>query len=112
VLLSHSDLAHAGGLSYAFSELGLNCPVYATLPVAKLALLTLRDAQAALAEESDSPLLTPDDVSRVFQQRVHELKYLQPVELPARDGIGADIVVTAYPAGHSVGGAVWKGAWF
>ena len=43
VLISHADMAHVGGLPYAVRALGLSAPVYATLPVAKLGLMTLYD---------------------------------------------------------------------
>jgi len=33
VLLSHPDLSHLGALPYAVAKLGLDCPVYGTLPV-------------------------------------------------------------------------------
>ncbi len=108
MLLSHADLAHAGGLPYAFAELGLNCPVYATQPVAKMAPLALLDALAALRSTTDSPPFTKAHVTSVFQQHMHAVKYLQPMDLLRKDGSAADIVVTPYPAGHSVGGAVWK----
>jgi cleavage and polyadenylation specificity factor subunit 2 len=44
VLISHPDLDHIGALPLAVAKLGLNCPIYATLPVFRIGKLVLYDA--------------------------------------------------------------------
>lgn len=80
LLVSHADLAHIGGLPYAFQALGLDCPVYATLPVVKLGQMTLYDAHenARLRPVGGPPPFDLDDVDAAFRRCV-ELKYSQQV---------------------------------
>jgi hypothetical protein len=80
LLVSHADLAHIGGLPYAFKALGLSCPVYATLPVVKLGQMTLYDAHenARLRPVGGPAPFDLDDVDAAFRRCV-ELKYSQQV---------------------------------
>jgi Cft2 family RNA processing exonuclease len=43
VLLSHPDPLHLGALPYAVGKLGLNCPIYATIPVYKMGQMFMYD---------------------------------------------------------------------
>lgn len=43
MLLSHSDTLHLGALPFAMKQLGLSAPVFSTVPVHRLGLLTLYD---------------------------------------------------------------------
>lgn len=43
MLLSHYDTLHLGALPYAMKQLGLSAPVFSTVPVHRLGLLTLYD---------------------------------------------------------------------
>lgn len=105
VLLSHGDLAHAGGLAYAFARLGLSCPVYATLPVSRLSKLALYDAHEGVAEQSAAGApFTLDEIDAALS-RVSELKYSQTVLLSGR---AAGLSLTPLPAGGSLGGAMWR----
>jgi cleavage and polyadenylation specificity factor subunit 2 len=47
VLLTHADMEHIGMLPYAAGKLGLNCPIYATLPVYRIGKLVLYEAIAS-----------------------------------------------------------------
>jgi cleavage and polyadenylation specificity factor subunit 2 len=43
VLLSFPDIEHIGALPYLVSKCGLNCPIYATIPVAQMGQMFLYD---------------------------------------------------------------------
>ena len=43
VLLSFPDALHIGALPYLVGKLGLNCPIYATIPVYKMGQMFLYD---------------------------------------------------------------------
>jgi cleavage and polyadenylation specificity factor subunit 2 len=114
VLLSHGDLAHAGGLAYAFRTLGLTCPIYATQPVAKFAPLALREAALAWDSEHDGNIgdgapFTVADIEQVFRNHVHALTFSQSAKLLLQSS-GTPIEITPFAAGHTVGGALWKSA--
>lgn len=103
VLITHPDLSHLGALPYAFAKLGLDCPVYATLPVWKMGHLFLYDAFQSIAESStEFKLFTLDDIDHVFLNKFVRLKPMQDLQL------STDLLLTPYTAGHMIGGAVWK----
>ncbi|KAG8464044.1 hypothetical protein KFE25_000212 [Diacronema lutheri] len=107
VLLSHADLAHLGGLAYAYGALGLRCPVYATLPVWRMGQMFIYDAFQARASEcgGDVDGFDLDDVDDAFAH-VTQLKYSQTVRLrgPCAQGVS----ITPLPAGRTLGGALWR----
>ena len=43
VLLSHPDPLHLGALPYAVGKMGLNCAIYATIPVYKMGQMFMYD---------------------------------------------------------------------
>jgi Cft2 family RNA processing exonuclease len=43
VLVSYPDMLHLGALPYVVGRLGLNCPIYATIPVYKMGQMFLYD---------------------------------------------------------------------
>ncbi|KAI9911602.1 hypothetical protein PsorP6_009581 [Peronosclerospora sorghi] len=105
VLVSHLDLAHMGALPYAMGKLGLNVPVYGTLPVHRMGQIALYDAyQAKTKHESDFSLFTLDDVDLVFEN-FKQLKYSEKLTLTSS---GEGIVITPHVAGHLIGGALWR----
>ena len=103
VLLSHGDLQHLGALPAAFARAGLRrgTPVCTTTPVAKMGQLALYDLYAARNDEGDFDAFTLDDVDFAFAN-VTTLKYLQTLTLRG------NVAICAYPAGHSLGGCVWR----
>ncbi|KAJ0173819.1 hypothetical protein K1T71_010968 [Dendrolimus kikuchii] len=104
VLLSHSDPLHLGALPYAVGKLGLNCPIYATLPVYKMGQMFMYDLYQAHKNVSEFTLFTLDDVDMAFD-RIVQLKYNQSVDMK---GKGLGLRITPLPAGHSLGGTVWR----
>ncbi|KAJ3343248.1 hypothetical protein HDU93_009232 [Gonapodya sp. JEL0774] len=104
VLLSHPDVPHLGALPYARAKLGLTCPIYATLPVSQLGRLAVSDALHRRSAVERFELFEPKDVDKCFAD-VTLLRYQQYTALAGRNSEG--VYVTAYPAGHSLGGTVW-----
>ena len=104
VLLAQSDMHHLGALPYAISQLGLNAPVYATLPVCKMGQLTLYDAYKNVMNERGDAPFNLDDVDRACTCFV-ELKYSQKVKLSGR---AAGVTIEPLSAGRGVGGTLWR----
>ncbi|XP_047033861.1 probable cleavage and polyadenylation specificity factor subunit 2 [Helicoverpa zea] len=104
VLISHSDPIHLGALPYAVGKLGLNCPIYATLPVYKMGQMFMYDLYQAHRNVSEFDLFTLDDVDAAFD-RIVQLKYNQSIDMK---GKGLGVRITPLPAGHSLGGTVWR----
>jgi len=104
VLLSYPDLHHLGALPVAVGKLGLSCPVYATVPVYKMGQMFLYDIYQARHNIEDFTLFTLDDVDATFE-KITQLKYNQTVMLK---GKGQGLAITPLPAGHMIGGTIWK----
>jgi len=104
VLLSYPDLHHLGALPVAVGKLGLTCPVYATVPVYKMGQMFLYDIYQARHNIEDFTLFTLDDVDATFE-KITQLKYNQTVMLK---GKGQGLAITPLPAGHMIGGTIWK----
>ncbi|KAJ3210177.1 cleavage and polyadenylation specificity factor subunit 2 [Entophlyctis luteolus] len=104
VLLTHADIAHLGAYAYAHAKLGLTCPAYATIPVHELGRLAVREALHARRATEDFTLFTHEDVNTAFDN-ITALRYSQPFSL---SGKGKGVTITAFRAGHSLGGTIWK----
>ncbi|RKP12642.1 beta-lactamase-like protein [Piptocephalis cylindrospora] len=104
LLLSHPDLTHLGAYPYAQASLGLDAAVYATLPTQNMGRMCLQDAVLRRMEGEDFTLMTPASVNDAFD-RIQPLRYSQPTSLL---GKCLGISITAYAAGHTIGGTIWK----
>ncbi|CAG8545924.1 6099_t:CDS:10, partial [Ambispora leptoticha] len=104
LLLSHPDLAHLGAFPYAYGNFGLTCPVYATVPVVHMGRMCMYDCYQSKANEEEFDTFALDNVDAAFE-KVTQLKYSQPTALT---GKCQGITITAYSAGHTIGGTLWK----
>ena len=110
VLLTHASTANLGLYAYARARLGLLCPAYTTLPVQAMGRLGMHEARRTLASEvdlsGDSPYLVPSEteIDDAFES-IRAVRFMQPTAL---DGKCAGLILSAYSAGHSLGGTVWK----
>jgi len=104
VLLTYPDQLHLGALPYAVGKLGLMCPIYATVPVYKMGQMFMYDWYQSKYNMEEFDLFTLDDVDNTFDKFI-QLKYSQSVPLQGR---GQGLVITPLPAGHMLGGTVWK----
>ncbi|ORX45152.1 hypothetical protein BCR36DRAFT_333418 [Piromyces finnis] len=104
ILLSHADIEHIGALPYAITKYKMTCSVYATIPVQNMGQMCLYDAvQSHLATE-DFTKFSLDDIDNTFE-KIIQLRYQQPFLL---SGKCKGIIITAYSAGHTLGGTIWK----
>ncbi|KAE9555957.1 hypothetical protein FO519_000813 [Halicephalobus sp. NKZ332] len=103
VLISYGDIPHCGALPYLVGKLGLNCPIYATVPVCKMGQLTLYDWLHGHLSNEEFDLFSYDDIDAVYE-RVEQLKYNQTALLRGDNGLQ----ITALPAGHILGGSIWR----
>lgn len=104
VLLSHPDPLHLGALPYLVGKLGLSCPIFATIPVYKMGQMFMYDLYQSRHNTEDFNLFTLDDVDSAFE-RIIQLKYSQTHNLL---GKGHGLQITPLPAGHMIGGTIWK----
>lgn len=104
MLLSYPDPLHLGALPYLVGKLGLNCPIYSTIPVYKMGQMFMYDLYMSHYNMYDFELFSLDDVDTAFD-KIIQLKYNQSVSMK---GKGYGITVTPLPAGHMVGGTIWK----
>lgn len=104
VLLSYPDVAHLGALPYLVGKLGLNCPIYATIPVYKMGQMFMYDLYQSHYNMEEFDLFTLDDVDAAFD-KIIQLKFNQSISLK---GKGYGLTVTPLPAGHMIGGTIWK----
>uniref|UniRef100_A0A914GYR1 Cleavage and polyadenylation specificity factor subunit 2 n=1 Tax=Globodera rostochiensis TaxID=31243 RepID=A0A914GYR1_GLORO len=102
VLISYGDIPHIGALPYLFKN-GLNCPVYATVPVYKMGQLFLYDWINGHMNVEDFSLFNFDDIDLAFE-KVQQVKYSQTILLKGDNGLQ----ITPFPAGHHIGGAIWR----
>ncbi|VDK54435.1 unnamed protein product [Anisakis simplex] len=103
VLLSYADILHLGALPYLVRKCGLNCPVYATVPVYKMGQMFLYDWVNGHTSVEDFTLFNLDDIDGAFE-RVQQVKYSQTILLKGANGLQ----ITPLPAGHMIGGAIWR----
>ncbi|EDW24634.1 GL24247 [Drosophila persimilis] len=89
VLLSHPDAYHLGALPYLVGKLGLNCPIFATIPVFKMGQMFMYDLYMSHFNMGDFDLFSLDDVDTAFE-KITQLKYNQTVSLKGK-GYGISI---------------------
>lgn len=104
VLLSHPDHLHLGALPYLVGSCGLDCPIYATIPVYKMGQMFMYDLYQSRHNCEEFDTFTLDDVDSAFD-KIIQVKYSQSLNLK---GKGHGLTITALPAGHMVGGTIWK----
>lgn len=104
VLISYPDIMHLGALPYLVGKLGLNCPIYSTIPVYKMGQMFMYDMYQSQHNMKDFMLFNLDDVDATFD-KIIQLKYNQSIPLK---GKGYGLTVTPLPAGHMIGGTIWK----
>ena len=104
VLLSYPDPKHLGALPYLVGKAGLDCPIYGTLPVYKMGQMFMYDLYQSRNNSEEFEIFTLDDVDAAFD-KIQQLKYSQTINLR---GKGQGLAITPLPAGHMLGGTIWK----
>ncbi|KAF7496367.1 Cleavage and polyadenylation specificity factor subunit 2 [Sarcoptes scabiei] len=104
VLLSHPDTFHLGALPYLFGKCSLSCDVYATTPVYQMGQMFAYDLYQSHQNYENFDLFCLDDVDLAFE-KVIQVKYNQTIALKDK---GQGITLTPLPAGHMIGGTIWK----
>lgn len=108
VIISHADIKHLGSLPYLFDNLGCSCPILVTVPVHHFGMFVLNDAvesyRNTFGKELDSEYKFAN-IEKLFDQMIM-LRYSQPFIV--QSGPAKGISLTAFPAGHSIGGSIWK----
>lgn len=94
----------SGALPYLVGKCGLNCDVYATVPVFQMGQMFAYDLYQSKHNYENFTLFTLDDVDSAFD-RVTQVKYNQTITLQGR---GEGMTITPLPAGHMLGGTIWK----
>lgn len=104
VLLTYPDPLHLGALPYLVGKCGLSCPVYATVPVYKMGQMFMYDLFQSRNNSEEFEIFTLDDIDVAFD-KIIQLKYSQTISLT---GKGHGLQITPLPAGHMIGGTIWK----
>lgn len=104
ILLTYPDPYHLGALPYLIKKYGLSCPVYSTRPVKDMGKMFMTDLVHSNLNGKEFDTFTVEDVNKAFEKIKH-LSYLHPLPL---EGQGYGLTITALPAGHMVGGTIWK----
>lgn len=104
VLLSHGDLEHCGALPLIIESLPPEAPIYATIPVHHMGLMTLYDCLQSLEPFSPTLPFSYDQVDAAFD-RIQRVRYSQPITLKSSSSACS---LLALPAGHSIGGSMWR----
>ncbi|KAI5191310.1 cleavage and polyadenylation specificity factor subunit 2 [Nematocida minor] len=99
ILLCSSEITSLGGLLH-LQKLGINAPIYGTVPIKILGRIELLERIEVLNKFhlADTSELQPDEAF----DRIIPLKYTQTVEL------SDEITVGPLNSGSSIGGAIWK----
>ena len=127
ILLTHATSDHLAAFAHCCKHIPsfTQIPVYATSPVISLGRTLLQDIYSstslasttiphdAVDATSDDPAIllqppTSEEIATYFS-RVHPLKYSQdhqPIASPFSAPLN-DLTITAYNAGHSLGGTIW-----
>lgn len=131
ILLTHPTLEHMGAYAHACKHIPAfnSIPVYSTFPVSNLGRLLLQDIYLSSPkaftrlEHTASPTSEdlPKDALRLpptpaevdsYCGKIVTLKYSQPTPLHSAvarvAGKLGSVTITAYSAGHSLGGTIWK----
>ena len=133
ILLTHATISHIGAFAYCCKNFPLftQIPIFATIPVISLGRTLLQDIYASTplaatflpSSTGDTlsssptetfrsgvlrPAPTDEEITNYFA-KVNPLKYSQP-HSPVPSSFSAPLeglVLTAYNAGHTVGGTIW-----
>lgn len=109
ILFTHATNSHLGAFAYLYKiapELFEHIPIYATLPVINMGRMVTLDSYRSiglLGPILDSQI-TVSDIENAFD-RINSLKYSQPFNLT---GKLERMTITAFNAGHSLGGTIWR----
>ncbi|XP_026691028.2 cleavage and polyadenylation specificity factor subunit 2-like [Ciona intestinalis] len=104
MLLTFPDIQHIGALPYLAGKIGLNCAIYATVPVYKMGQMFLYDLYQSHHNIEDFDKFTLDDVDSAFD-KITQVKHNQTITLKDK---GLGLSITPVHAGHMIGGTAWK----
>ena len=80
VLVTYPDIDHMGGLPYLYGKLGLDCPIYGTVPLYNMGQMFLYDYYQSKNSSEDFYIFTLDDVDNVFDH-FQQMKYSQTISI-------------------------------
>ena len=119
-------MVNAGGLPYLFGTLGATCPVYMSVASNLMTQILFSDTYHMIMQEefygNFEPCFSFSGINSALSKIVG-VRFSQPIHLTGTEekeifyclkyftiylGNAAGIVLTALPAGHSLGGAYWK----
>lgn len=104
VLLTFPDPQHLGCLPVLVGKLGMNCPIYATVPVYKMGQMFMYDLYQSHHNTEDFDKFSLDDVDMAFE-RIIQVKHNQTIHLKDK---GYGLSIAPIHAAHIIGGTSWK----
>ena len=104
LLLTDSTLESMGSLPVYCTEKNAAPRIFATFPTVKMGQMTLYDHHANVCLDGGSPPYSLEEMDQAFAG-LQTIKYAQTLLLPSKDK--PRLAITAYRAGHVVGGAFY-----
>ena len=106
ILLNYPDPSHVGALPYLVKHYGVPCPIYATRPVTQMGQLFMTDLLQSRLNNQEFDLYSLEDIKTAFgNDKIKHLNFNQTFHL---EGQGNGLSITPLPAGHMIGGTIWK----
>ncbi|KAI9294474.1 hypothetical protein K502DRAFT_316976 [Neoconidiobolus thromboides FSU 785] len=115
LLLSHSDMLHMGAFIDVYLRYKENIKIYSTIPIqnlGKVSILDYKNQKFSQKSNLEQINFTKEQFpfwsnKIIFEatEAINTLRYSQPTRL---SGKCSGVSITAYGAGHSIGGAVWQ----
>lgn len=106
-MISSSSVTSLGALPVLLAQRSAAFPVYITGASHKMGQMELYEHYLALSSRTEFSEYDLNHVDAAFEA-LQVVNFLQHVEFEVK---GERVVVTAYPAGHLVGAAVWCIEW-
>jgi cleavage and polyadenylation specificity factor subunit 2 len=108
LIVSDSTLNSLGGLplylEHHYKAKNLHIPLYATFPTVKMGHMTLYDHHASISLDGGKPPYTLEQMDDAMA-KLHTIKFSQTMTIWGQDQEQPSLSITAYRAGHVVGGA-------
>ncbi|OWB77206.1 hypothetical protein B5S32_g1367 [[Candida] boidinii] len=107
IILSHTTIEHIGAFALLLYKYPLlrKVKIYATLPIAKIGRISTIELyrSCGLIGPLKNAVMEIEDIEEAFN-RIQTVNYSQSVQL---QGKLSGITITAYNAGHTIGGSFW-----
>eukprot|EP01029_Cantina_marsupialis_P022571 TRINITY_DN5511_c1_g1_i1.p1 TRINITY_DN5511_c1_g1~~TRINITY_DN5511_c1_g1_i1.p1 ORF type:complete len:898 (-),score=277.75 TRINITY_DN5511_c1_g1_i1:171-2864(-) len=110
VIISHAKIEKMGALVYAIKHFGLSAQSLGTHPVARLGRVVMQDIINSHAKVANFDLFTNEEIETYFGEECFNRRAFgerSDFDIDMGDGEIMKLVFSPFPAGHTLGGAIW-----